>query len=900
MLKNKRATILFIVFFSSLLCLPLIALAEISGIQGSVFPDTCAGKMADVPKKDAYSDTSEPGKKSYATSTWYKDAVATWKSSNLTAIHIGPATKDILGESIFVNKKATAAFSAFSKSLDNCPEIKNSTYKIVVYDHFACRLMTGETKLSYHAEGFAIDINVPDNKYFPGTCVPGKCNYPPCVLKAAKDSGVSWGGGLPSSPLYPGICDGHHFEYRGGVSNIQEADLIFCQKDTNPDACASDKDCPKDKPLCSLAEFKCTAGAPCATSLDCNPTEFCDNTISQCLPQLPSGKPCDDADQCISGECANNQCACAQNADCEKNQFCDVTKNNCVNKVAAGETCPADPKNCISGVCEEKTIVPQPAQQTCVCTQNDHCPADKYCAAGASLDAGLCLGKLDEGAACSATNGDAVCKSGKCAVQLPEMAGTCTAPPIAPAATTTTTPAPPPEPVKYTTIAPKINVPIPGLAEFQTEEITAGDTVSIPWLAQYIVAVYKYMITIGAAIAVIMLMVGGLQYMIGGAYAEAASGAKKMMLGAVGGLVVLLSANLILQMINPKLVNLQSLSLKTVEQSNMEDVAMELYGSFDLNASGATVGPILPGKYRSTMLSSETCGDKAGMSLPTVAERLQRLVKIVNVWKVVAAEQGGAIYVRGGETGCTDKSFSQEEYQLLSLTNLYNAYPATFAAYQSTACLNVVDALSKMPKKPRPTTDTVSDFMKKYGAPSKSCLPMINALVVNNVVKPAQAAGMMCGDCGTFQEHLYSECFDKKIGGRAKAGLGCKLGAKGLNKFRFKIDASSTPADLQKALAALQFGDIIHMVSPGHYFMYTGKVPGLGFEILEMGSGGSQGDIANNSYGAMKAVKNIGLDKLDASGVRAYNSAEKYLQGLLNKGTTFCGYSVVDDSFYSK
>lgn len=116
----------------------------------------------------------------------------------------------------------------------------------------------------------------------------------------------------------------------------------------------------------------------------------------------------------------------------------------------------------------------------------------------------------------------------------------------------------------FETVPPEINVKIPGLEKFQSEKIKAGDTVSIPWIAQYIAAIYKYAVSIGAVIAVLALIIGGLRYLISGAYAPAAKGAKDMMIGAVGGLAVLMSAYLILQMINPKLTQLGSLSITSI------------------------------------------------------------------------------------------------------------------------------------------------------------------------------------------------------------------------------------------------------------------------------------------------------------------------------------------------
>src|SRR3989339_340274 len=203
------------------------AIANPSGIPGNQFPGTCAAKMADVPKGDAYPDESYNGK-SYVFSPDYKNSVSAWQTANLTSITIANKSKNHLGLPIYVHKDAATAFTNFGKDLLNCEELKQGLYSIEIYDDFACRLITGGKILSPHASGYAVDFNVKTNKYHTGQCGASDCDFSPCFLAALKKNGLSWGG--PGDPiLFANTCDTQHIQWaNNGKSNIRESDLNFC------------------------------------------------------------------------------------------------------------------------------------------------------------------------------------------------------------------------------------------------------------------------------------------------------------------------------------------------------------------------------------------------------------------------------------------------------------------------------------------------------------------------------------------------------------------------------------------------------------------------------------------------------------------------------------------------
>ncbi len=348
---------------------------------------------------------------------------------------------------------------------------------------------------------------------------------------------------LPTSECASGDCED---------SSLTVAGDNFC-------VCKTQNDCELEASLLNggISDpneiWECKDGAPESFDL-----HYCESSKGAILLPLT-------AEEAAKLEAAGAG-GCTSDANCPGNQYCNNADKSCVDKIAIGQQCPTDITHCISGICENKIIPPNAPQDICICKKNDQCPDGKYCADGTGLDSGLCVDKLGKDADCNINN-EAACQSGKCEVTPPSTAGKCTEPaaaPVAPTAPTsgTSTPA---AAAKLQMVKPKINIPIPGLADFETQEYTAGETVSIPWIAQYIVAVYSYAIILGAILAVLIFMFGGIIYITSGGSSEFIQKGKTMMFGAVSGIVVLLSAYLILNIINPNLVKLSGTTIETVK-----------------------------------------------------------------------------------------------------------------------------------------------------------------------------------------------------------------------------------------------------------------------------------------------------------------------------------------------
>ncbi len=112
-------------------------------------------------------------------------------------------------------------------------------------------------------------------------------------------------------------------------------------------------------------------------------------------------------------------------------------------------------------------------------------------------------------------------------------------------------------------VLPKLNVDIPGLT-FSPILEKAG-VLEVSFLAEYIKAVYQYLIAFSTIIAVVFLIVGGIQWSLGAGSSEQLSKAKTRIKNAVTGLVLLMSVVLILQIVNPQLIELDAVLVERVE-----------------------------------------------------------------------------------------------------------------------------------------------------------------------------------------------------------------------------------------------------------------------------------------------------------------------------------------------
>ncbi|MEI6835375.1 MAG: hypothetical protein WCK59_00945 [Candidatus Falkowbacteria bacterium] len=114
-------------------------------------------------------------------------------------------------------------------------------------------------------------------------------------------------------------------------------------------------------------------------------------------------------------------------------------------------------------------------------------------------------------------------------------------------------------------------VPIPGLAKLSTVNCTT--TCEIPWISEYIFAIYTYGLTVVGIIAVLILMAAGLLWIVSGGDSGKINKAKSMIAGSITGLLLMVSMNLLLSYINPELIKKKAISLDYLTKISLESLA---------------------------------------------------------------------------------------------------------------------------------------------------------------------------------------------------------------------------------------------------------------------------------------------------------------------------------------
>ncbi len=131
---------------------------------------------------------------------------------------------------------------------------------------------------------------------------------------------------------------------------------------------------------------------------------------------------------------------------------------------------------------------------------------------------------------------------------------------------------------EFKPIIPNLNVSIPGL-NFGTPTLDGAQKAKIPYLAQYIAAVYKYLTGVAVIAAAVMLTWGGFLY-ISGETTGKISEAKDIIQDALIGLFLVIGAFTILGTINYNLVGtLKTVNVQIVlkEQVNLKTIDVKKY-----------------------------------------------------------------------------------------------------------------------------------------------------------------------------------------------------------------------------------------------------------------------------------------------------------------------------------
>ena len=99
-----------------------------------------------------------------------------------------------------------------------------------------------------------------------------------------------------------------------------------------------------------------------------------------------------------------------------------------------------------------------------------------------------------------------------------------------------------------------------------------GQYITVSWLAEYIAAIYQYLVGAATILAIVMIMYGGFRWITAAGDAGKIGEAKKTIVGAVIGLILALGSYTILNLINPDLVSFKSLRLALIERDEFDEI----------------------------------------------------------------------------------------------------------------------------------------------------------------------------------------------------------------------------------------------------------------------------------------------------------------------------------------
>jgi len=124
---------------------------------------------------------------------------------------------------------------------------------------------------------------------------------------------------------------------------------------------------------------------------------------------------------------------------------------------------------------------------------------------------------------------------------------------------------------------PQPRIRIPGLSFSNPKDLTESNSAEgrflyIPFLGEYIGAIYKWLVAAISILAVIMIIVAGVQRMMAGGASDKISASNKRIIQAITGLIVAVTSYTLLLAINPSLVEFKSLKIQIVTGVALSEV----------------------------------------------------------------------------------------------------------------------------------------------------------------------------------------------------------------------------------------------------------------------------------------------------------------------------------------
>lgn len=185
-------------------------------------------------------------------------------------------------------------------------------------------------------------------------------------------------------------------------------------------------------------------------------------------------------------------------------------------------------------------------------------------------------------------------------------------------------------------VYPSLGVNIPTVSF--SKILISGDYLEVNFLGEYITGLYKYLLAISGILAVLMLMIGGIQYVVSPGGGEMGA-AKKRITSALTGMVLLFCTYLVLFIINPDLVLFKGLSIQTIpsmpfvaeDDSVTGSIATSLGSIYGDNIGGSGVNKIPTELISDIQAAASTLATKGlSMSIASSFRSVDSQIALIN------------------------------------------------------------------------------------------------------------------------------------------------------------------------------------------------------------------------------------------------------------------------------
>jgi len=223
-------------------------------------------------------------------------------------------------------------------------------------------------------------------------------------------------------------------------------------------------------------------------------------------------------------------------------------------------------------------------------------------------------------------------------------------------------------PYTYYVTPPTLQIPIPGLLTNFSSALPLGGPGEryfyMPWVGEYIAAVYKYTLGIVGILAAVMIIWAGIVWLTAAGSPERINLAKEYISGAVIGLVLAFGSYLILYTLNPDLVKFEAMKIKVVERIP------------------------LPSPSESSPTSGGTSGEEAPPNLTDIKGENMKRAFGKAIPELVTVFQNAASNIKSKGCAVIAATASRNRTDQLKLTKDYCEWNDAYKAYIN--CKNAV------------------------------------------------------------------------------------------------------------------------------------------------------------------------------------------------------------------